>query len=89
MHVFFCYGTVFYIYDNFVSPDPFELQTSVRGQNSIEFHWESDGHGYRHMTHVCHVSNACFLFGMVQCSIFMTILTLAHVIDITCEAPKH
>ena len=46
----FWYGTVFYIYENFVSSDPFELQTSVRGQNALEFHWESDGHGCRQMT---------------------------------------
>ena len=41
---------------DFVTPDSFELQTSVRGQNRVEFHWESNGHGPRHVIRVRHVS---------------------------------
>ena len=41
---------------DFLTSDPFELQTSVRGQNGVEFHWESNGHGPRHVTRVRHVS---------------------------------
>ena len=46
---------------DFLTPDPFELQTSVSGQNGIEFHWESNGHGPRHVTRVLHVSTRDFL----------------------------
>ena len=28
----------------------------MRGQNGVEFHWESNGHGPRHVTRVRHVS---------------------------------
>ena len=35
-----------------VTSDPFELQTSVRGQKGVEFHQKSDGHGPIHVTHV-------------------------------------
>ena len=55
----------------FITSEPFELQTSVRGQNGEKFHWESNGNGVRHMAHVHYVSDACFLFGMVQCSMFL------------------
>ena len=61
---------------DFVTSEPIELQTSVRGQNGVEFHQEFNGYGPRHVTYVYHVSYARFLFGMVQCSIFMTILYL-------------
>ena len=37
---------------DFLTSDPFELQTSVRGQNGVEFHQESNGHGVRHIAHV-------------------------------------
>ena len=50
------------------------LQTRALHQNGVEFHQEFNGHGPRHVTHVSHVSDARFLFGMVQCSMFMTIL---------------
>ena len=30
----------------------FDLQTSVRGQNGVEFDQESAGHGPRHVTHL-------------------------------------
>ena len=30
----------------------FDLQTSVRGQNEVEFDQESTGHGPRHVTHL-------------------------------------
>ena len=30
----------------------FNLQTSVRGQNGVEFYQESTGHGPRHVTHL-------------------------------------
>ena len=29
-----------------------DLQTSVRGQNGLEFYQESSGHGPRHVTHL-------------------------------------
>ena len=61
------------IYTRFGTPDPSELHTSVRGQNGVEFHWESNEHGVRHMAHVHYVSDVCFLFGVVQCSIFLII----------------
>ena len=53
---------------DFVTFNPFELQTSVRGQNGVEFPWESNGHGPRNVTYVRHVSEARFLFGMVECT---------------------
>ena len=40
---------------DFLTSDPFELQTSVRGQNGVEFHQESNGHGVRYVTRVRHV----------------------------------
>ena len=30
----------------------FDLQTSVRGQNGVEFYQESNEHGPRHVTHL-------------------------------------
>ena len=41
---------------DFVTPDSFELQTSVRGQNWVEFHQESNGHRPRYVTRVRHVT---------------------------------
>ena len=41
---------------DFLTSDPFELQTSVRGQNGVEFHQESNGHGPRHVARVRHGS---------------------------------
>ena len=41
---------------DFVTNDPIELQTSLRGQNGVEFHQESNGHGPKHVTCVLHVS---------------------------------
>ena len=40
----------------FITSEPFELQTSVRGQNGVEFHQESNEQGPRHVTRVLHVS---------------------------------
>jgi len=52
-----------------LTPGPFELQTSVMGQNGVEFHQKSNGHCPRQVTHVRHVSDVPFLFGTVQCFI--------------------
>ena len=44
------------IYTCFLTSEPIELQTSVRGLNGVEFHQESNGHGLRHVTRVRLVS---------------------------------
>ena len=41
---------------DFVTPEPFELHISVRGQKGLEFHQKSNGHVPSHVKRVLHVS---------------------------------
>ena len=48
--------TLFYIFPKFSTLVLDELQPSVLHVNWSEFRQESNGHGPRHVTHVCHTS---------------------------------
>ena len=45
---------------DWVTFDTFELETSVKGQNGVEFRQESSRHGPSYLTHVLHMSYTWF-----------------------------